>query len=104
MVTGRSDPAAAVEALAAGADDHVAKPYAFEVLAARIDRVLSRARRIAELKRSNAALDARIAARAMELGEARTALAVTRAEHQRLVLSVQALNDELVRLSGTSAV
>jgi DNA-binding response OmpR family regulator len=104
MVTGRSDPAAAVEALAAGADDHVAKPYAFEVLAARIDRVLSRARRIAELKRSNAALDARIAARAMELGEARTALAVTRAEHQRLVLSIQALNDELLRLSGTSAV
>ena len=102
MVTGRSDPPAAVEALAAGADDHVAKPYAFEVLAARIERVLTRARRIAELKRSNATLDARIAARAMELGEARSALAATQADRQRLIVSIQTLNDELERLSGTS--
>lgn len=100
MVTGRSDPAAAVEALAAGADDHVAKPFAFEVLAARIDRVLARARRIAELKRSNATLDARIAARAMELGEAKTALAATRADRQRLIASIQALNEEVERLSA----
>jgi len=103
MVTGRSDPSAAVEALAAGADDHVAKPYAFEVLAARIERVLTRARRIAELKRSNATLDARIAARAMELGEAKTALAATRADRQRLIVSIQTLNEEVDRLSaGTS--
>ena len=103
MVTGRSDPAAAVEVLAAGADDHVAKPYAFEVLAARIERVLARARRIAELKRSNAALDARIATRAMELGETKSALAATRADRQRLIVSIQALNDEVERLSaGTS--
>jgi two-component system OmpR family response regulator len=103
MVTGRSDPVAAVEALAAGADDHVAKPYAFEVLAARIERALARARRIADLKRSNATLDARIAARAMELGEAKTALAVTCADRQRLIVSIQALNDEVERLSaGTS--
>ena len=100
MLTGRSDPAAAVEALAAGADDHVAKPFAFEVLAARIERVLARARRIAELKRSNATLDARIAARAMELGEARNALAATRADRQRLIASIQALNDEVERLSA----
>lgn len=103
MVTGRSDPAATVEALAAGADDHVAKPYAFEELAARIDRVLGRARRIAALKRSNAALDARIAARAMELGEARTALAATRADRQRLLLSIQALNDQIARLSAEAS-
>ncbi|GAA0305940.1 hypothetical protein GCM10009087_14830 [Sphingomonas oligophenolica] len=104
MVTGRGDPAAAVEALAAGADDHVAKPYAFEVLAARIERALSRARRIAELKRSNATLDARIAARAMELGETKTALAATRADRQRLIISIQALNEQVDRLSaGTSA-
>ena len=100
MLTGRSDPAAAVEALAAGADDHVAKPFAFEVLAARIDRLLARARRIAELKRSNATLDARIAARAMELGEAKNALAATRADRQRLIASIQALNDEVERLSA----
>lgn len=99
MLTGRSDPAAAVEALAAGADDHVAKPFAFEVLHARIERVLARARRIAELQRSNATLDARIATRAMELGEARTELAATRADRQRLVASIQALNDQIERLS-----
>lgn len=100
MVTGRSDPAAAVEALAAGADDHVAKPFAFEVLAARIERVLARARRIAELKRSNATLDARIAARAMELGETKTTLAAARADRQRLISSIQALNEEVERLSA----
>lgn len=100
MLTGRSDPSAAVEALAAGADDHIAKPFAFEVLAARIERVLARARHIAELKRSNATLDARIAARAMELGEAKSALAATRADRQRLIASIQALNDEVERLSA----
>lgn len=99
MLTGRSDPAAAVEALAAGADDHVAKPFDFDVLAARIARTLLRARRIAELKRSNASLDARIAARAVELGETKTQLAATRADRQRLVASIQALNDEVERLS-----
>lgn len=99
MLTGRSDPAAAVEALAAGADDHVAKPFAFEVLTARIERVLTRARRIAELKRSNATLDARIAARAMELGETKTELAASRADRQRLVASIQALNDQIEQLS-----
>jgi len=99
VVTGRSDPAAAVQALAAGADDHVAKPFAFEVLTARIERVLARAKRIADLKRSNATLDARIAARAMELGEAKTELAASRADRQRLVASIQALNDQIEKLS-----
>ena len=100
MLTGRSDPAAAVEALAAGADDHVAKPFDFDVLAARIARTLARSRRIADLKRSNAALDARIAARAVELGETRTQLAATRADRQRLVASIQALNDQVERLKA----
>lgn len=102
MLTGRSDAAAAVDALAAGADDHVAKPFDFDVLAARIDRVIDRARRIADLKRSNATLDARIAARAMELGEARVELAETRADRLRLIASLQVLNDRFERLSGTS--
>ncbi len=98
MVTGRSDPAAAVEALAAGADDHVSKPFDFDVLHARIQRVLARGKRIADLKRSNAALDARIAARAMELGETRAELADVRADRLRLVASLQALHDEVERL------
>jgi CheY-like chemotaxis protein len=91
VITAQSDPASAVAALAAGADDHLAKPFDFDVLAARIDRVLARARRIADLKRSNAALDARIAARAMELGEARVELAAARAERQRLIAEVDRL-------------
>ncbi|MBX9795342.1 MAG: response regulator [Sphingomonas sp.] len=103
MITGRSDRDAVVEALAAGADDHVAKPVDFEVMAARIERVIARGRRIAELKRSNAALDARIAARAVELGEARAELAETRADRLRLIASLQKLNDRIEGVSGTSA-
>lgn len=104
MITGQGDSAAAVEALAAGADDYIAKPFAFEVLAARIERTLARAARIEALKRSNQALDARIAARAIELGEARNELASTRTDRTRLVASIQALHDEVERLSsGTSA-
>ena len=78
VVTANTDPAVSVAALAAGADDHCHKPCDFDVLAARIERTLARARRVADLKRSNAALDARIAARAMELGEARAELAELR--------------------------
>ena len=99
LLTSRSDPAAAVDALAAGADDHVAKPFDFDVLAARITRVIGHARRLADLKAFNAALDARIAERAIELGEAQTELAATRADRQRLVTSLLALNDR-VELAG----
>jgi DNA-binding response OmpR family regulator len=104
MLTGEGDSAAAVEALAAGADDHLTKPVAFDLLAARIERTIERAQRVAELKRSNAMLDARIATRAIELGEARTELAERRDECRRLTASVAALNDQLSRFSaGTSA-
>lgn len=102
MITARSDTGATVAALAAGADDYVAKPFEFDVLVARIERTLARSARIGELKRAVAALDARIAARAIELGEARTELAVTRADRARLVSSIQSLNAEVERLSGTS--
>jgi DNA-binding response OmpR family regulator len=68
-----------VEALRAGADDYLAEPYDFDVLAARIERTLARSERLEELKRTNLALDARIAARAIELGEARAELATLRA-------------------------
>ncbi|OQW41434.1 MAG: hypothetical protein A4S12_08615 [Proteobacteria bacterium SG_bin5] len=88
MMTARGESEAAVEALGAGADDHIAKPFAFIELAARIERVIARGRRIAELKRANAALDARIATRAIELGEARAQLAATRAEERRLLASL----------------
>lgn len=103
MITGRSDDGAVIEALKAGADDHVAKPFAFEVLGARIERLLERRRAVEELKRSNAMLDARIAHRAIELGEIRNELAETRADRLRLASSVRALEDEVRRLAGTSA-
>ena len=43
--TSRSDPEAAVQALAAGADDYIAKPFAFEELLARMDAVKRRMER-----------------------------------------------------------
>ena len=56
----RSDSAGAVDGFAAGADDVVAKPFHFEVLAARIARRIARARSVKELRADNATLDARV--------------------------------------------
>lgn len=103
MITALDDPRGAVEALAVGADDHLAKPFEFDVLQARIERVLERAGRIAELKRTVAALDARIAARAIELGETRSELASTRADRARLLVAANGFKPSVVALSGTSA-
>jgi DNA-binding response OmpR family regulator len=93
IVLGHADRV--IEAFNAGADDWLAKPFAFDVLAARIDRILARAARIDELKRSNLALDARIAARAIELGEAKAELAVARTDRSRLMASIRSLHDAL---------
>lgn len=103
MVTSRGDSPAIVDALAAGADDYVAKPFDFDVLAARIERTLARSTRLEGLKRSNLALDARIAARAIELGETRTELASTKADRNRLAASLERLNGRFARISGTNA-
>jgi len=100
MVTGRSDSAAVVEALEAGADDHIVKPFDFDILDARIRHVVARARRLDELSRYNEQLDARIARRAMELGETRAALEDMKADRSRLVASIQALNGEVERLNA----
>ena len=99
MITARSDSGAAVEALAAGADDHVAKPFDFTVLEAKINRMLDNAARLAEIKQTNAALDARATARAVELDEIRAALEANKADRARLVASIQALNAEIEQLS-----
>lgn len=100
MFTGRDDAATAAESLHAGADDYVAKPFEFEVLAARIERTLARSDRLEELKRSNLALDARIAARAIELGEIRGELAAARADRSRLIASMEALHEEMDRVQS----
>ncbi|WP_136161959.1 response regulator transcription factor [Sphingomonas flavalba] len=96
MLTARSDDGAAVEALGAGADDYVSKPFAFEVLGARIARLLDRAHAFEALRQSNIALDARIVRRAMELGALRSELDEARANTFRL-------QAEVARLGGRVA-
>ena len=78
LVTGRSDPNGAVRAYEAGADDVILKPFHFEVLFARIERRIARARALHTLRNDNAALDARMVQRAIELGELRERLRLER--------------------------
>src|SRR5689334_17050835 len=74
LITGKSKPADAVRAYAAGADDVILKPFHFEVLIARIARRIERARSVQRLKDDNAALDARVVERAIQIGELREQL------------------------------
>ena len=90
MIGGRTDAGAAVRALRAGADDAVRKPFDFDVLIARIARQLARARAVSDLRDANAALDARVVTRAMELGEMRDRLASSEAEMRKLQMMVRA--------------
>jgi DNA-binding response OmpR family regulator len=84
LITGRTDSSGAVEGFAAGADDVVAKPFHFEVLAARIAQRIARARSVKELRTDNANLDARVVTRSLELVETRAALQASEAERLRL--------------------
>ena len=84
LMTGRSDSGGAIDGFAAGADDVVAKPFHFEVLAARIAHRIARARSVKELRADNANLDARVVTRSIELGEIRAALQQSEAERLRL--------------------
>ena len=69
MVTARAESEATIEALAAGADDYVAKPIDFEVLHARIDTHLNKRMGADDLKRANAALDERVTMRSMAIAD-----------------------------------
>ena len=84
LITGRSDASGAIDGFGAGADDVVAKPFDFSVLVARAARRLARARALRDLHSDNAALDARVITRAIELGETRAALQASEAERLRL--------------------
>jgi DNA-binding response OmpR family regulator len=75
LIVGRSDTGEAVRAFDAGADGVVRKPCHLEVLAACIARQLERAAALKRLAEDNAALDARVIERAIELGELRQRLA-----------------------------
>lgn len=103
MIAGRSDNQSTIEALEAGADDHVAKPFDFDILDARLRHLCQRAERLSALSRHNAELDARIARRAVELGETRETLREMQADRARLVSSIQALHDEVERLQSAQA-
>ena len=64
-----------MRAYEAGADDVILKPFHFEVLIARIGRRIERARSVQRLQQDNAALDARVVERAIQVGELREQLA-----------------------------
>jgi DNA-binding response OmpR family regulator len=83
LITGKSEPKGAVRAYAAGADDVILKPFHFEVLFARIERRLARARTFHGLWQDNAALDARLTERAIQVGELREQLAQVQAKAAR---------------------
>lgn len=100
MVTGRGDSSVVIEALNAGADDHMAKPFDFEILDAKIRHIIARANQLGQLTRHNESLDARIARRAVELGEARAELEGMQSDRARLVASIQALHDEIERMNA----
>jgi DNA-binding response OmpR family regulator len=74
LITGKSKPADAVRAYEAGADDVILKPFHFEVLIARIQRRIDRARSFRRLQEDKATLDARVVERAIQIGELREEL------------------------------
>jgi PleD family two-component response regulator len=84
LITGRSKPNGAVQAYEAGADDVILKPFHFEVLFARIERRIARVQSLKTLREDNAALDARVVTRAIELGDMRERWLASEAERRRL--------------------
>jgi DNA-binding response OmpR family regulator len=98
-IAGQGQDSNVIEALGAGADDHIVKPFDFDVLDARIRHSVARARQVTELERYNELMDARIARRAMELGETKAELEELRADRQRLIASIQTLHSEIERLT-----
>lgn len=100
MIAGRMDSQSTVEALDAGADDYVVKPFDFDIFDAHLRHLCQRAEQIGALTRHNAELDARIARRAVELGETRETLRELQVDRARLVSSIQALHDELERVTA----
>jgi DNA-binding response OmpR family regulator len=91
LITGKSKPGDAVRAYEAGADDVILKPFHFEVLVARIERRIARARSFEQLRHDNATLDARVVERAIQVGELKDRMVGIEAELRRLeTLAVKA--------------
>ena len=83
LITGKSDPKGAVRAYEAGADDVILKPFHFEVLFARIERRIEWTRSLKRLREDNAALDARVVERAIQIGELKDQLAEVQSKDPR---------------------
>lgn len=79
LISSKSQAKGTVLAYEAGADDVIIKPFHFDVLFARIDRRIAQARSVKRLRHDNAALDARIVQRAIQIGELRSQLQEERA-------------------------
>ena len=88
LINGRSDRNGACDALAAGADHIVTKPFDFDVLMAKIVRAIARSGAMRELRQDNATLDARVVRRAIELGDVKAALRASEVECRRLAAMV----------------
>ena len=84
LITGKSKPGDAVRAYEAGADDVILKPFHFEVLVARIERRIARARSFEQLRHDNATLDARVVERAIQVGELKDRMVGIETELRRL--------------------
>jgi two-component system, OmpR family, phosphate regulon response regulator PhoB len=89
LLVGRSDSKAAVQAFRAGADGVIRKPFHFEILCAAMERSLERAETVKRLVDDNAALDAKIIGRLIELREAQDALHHAEVERRRLAALVE---------------
>jgi DNA-binding response OmpR family regulator len=84
MITAKSDRSAEVRAIEAGADATIRKPFHFEVLLARLSREIERTRALQRLQKDNAALDARVVERSIELGELRERWLESESQRMRL--------------------
>jgi DNA-binding response OmpR family regulator len=84
LIAGRAEPDPAIRAFAAGAEDVILKPFHFEVLVARIERRLAAAAQIASLRADVEAMDARVAMKAIELGELKERMYALEAEQRRV--------------------
>jgi DNA-binding response OmpR family regulator len=104
LLTALGTPDDTVRGLASGADDYVSKPYDYKVLAARIDALLRRSRRVSELVRKGPLELDVLAARAFQNGEdmrlkpKEFALLLLMAQNEGAVMSAKRLYETLWKM------